>query len=306
MLDCVVNPVSRSGKGLKLWQNVIKPYLIEKNLPFNVHFSKERGDVTRIVWELCSSKKEPFTLVLLGGDGTLNDAVQGITDFEKITIAYIPTGSSNDLARDMKITKNIKKRLKQITSNPVIKKMDIGLVDYGNHTRCFVDACGIGFDAAVCQKSTHSRLKKSLNKIGLGKLTYAIIALNQVLHSPKATAILEYDDGRIITLKNFLFSVAMLHCYEGGGLKFCPAADAFDGILDTCTVNDKSCAGVFTALPFAFKGYHTKIKGISISTCSRVKIKTDIPLWVHTDGEVTQKAQEITVSMIEDKLSFIS
>ena len=45
-------------------------------------------------------------MVILGGDGTVNEAVQGIEDFDKAVISYIPTGSSNDLARDMGISKN--------------------------------------------------------------------------------------------------------------------------------------------------------------------------------------------------------
>ncbi len=49
---------------------------------------------------------ENLLLIILGGDGTMNEVIQGINCFDKITLSYIPTGSSNDLARDLGISNN--------------------------------------------------------------------------------------------------------------------------------------------------------------------------------------------------------
>lgn len=307
MYHFIVNPVSRSGKGLKLWQQQIEPELKTQNIEYSVEFSKERGDVTNIVAKISSAAKNESNciIVILGGDGTVNDAVQGIKDFENTTLAYIPTGSSNDFARDLKLPKSVKKNLRRILSAKAPVLMDVGQVETERGTRRFAVSSGLGFDGAVCQKSVHSILKKRLNKIGLGKLTYLGIALNQIINAPKVDAEITFADGKKINAKNLLFFAAMVHKYEGGGFKFCPKADAYDGELDFICAANKTVPGILLALPTAFFGFHSIFKGIDIYRFKTAEIKTSIPLWLHTDGEVGYKAQYLNFSQVDEKLKFI-
>ena len=307
MYHFIVNPVSRSGKGLKLWQQQIEPELKTQNIEYSVEFSKERGDVTNIVAKISSAAKNESNciIVILGGDGTVNDAVQGIKDFENTTLAYIPTGSSNDFARDLKLPKSVKKNLRRILSAKTPVLMDVGQVETERGTRRFAVSSGLGFDGAVCQKSVHSILKKRLNKIGLGKLTYLGIALNQIINAPKVDAEITFADGKKVNAKNLLFFAAMVHKYEGGGFKFCPKADAYDGELDFICAANKTVPGILLALPTAFFGFHSIFKGIDIYRFKTAEIKTSIPLWLHTDGEVGYKAQYLNFSQLEQKLKFI-
>lgn len=307
MYHFIVNPVSRSGKGLKLWQQQIEPELKTQNIEYSVEFSKERGDVTNIVAKISSAAKNESNciIVILGGDGTVNDAVQGIKDFENTTLAYIPTGSSNDFARDLKLPHSVKKNLRRILSAKAPVLMDVGQVETERGTRRFAVSSGLGFDGAVCQKSVHSILKKRLNKIGLGKLTYLGIALNQIINAPKVDAEITFADGKKVNAKNLLFFAAMVHKYEGGGFKFCPKADAYDGELDFICAANKTVPGILLALPTAFFGFHSIFKGIDIYRFKTAEIKTSIPLWLHTDGEVGYKAQYLNFSLLEQKLKFI-
>ena len=307
MYHFIVNPVSRSGKGFKLWQQQIEPELKTQNIEYSVEFSKERGDVTNIVEKISSAAKNESNciIVILGGDGTVNDAVQGIKDFENTTLAYIPTGSSNDFARDLKLPKSVKKNLRRILDAKAPVLMDVGQVETERGTRRFAVSSGLGFDGAVCQKSVHSILKKRLNKIGLGKLTYLGIALNQIINAPKVDAEITFADGKKVNAKNLLFFAAMVHKYEGGGFKFCPKADAYDGELDFICAANKTVPGILLALPTAFFGFHSIFKGIDIYRFKTAEIKTSIPLWLHTDGEVGYKAQYLNFSQADEKLKFI-
>ncbi|MDO4505866.1 MAG: YegS/Rv2252/BmrU family lipid kinase [Spirochaetales bacterium] len=307
MYHFIVNPVSRSGKGLKLWQNQIEPELKNQKIEYSVEFSKERGDVTNIVSNISSQAKNEGNciIVILGGDGTVNDAVQGIKDFGNTTLAYIPTGSSNDFARDLKLPKSVKKNLKRILNVKAPVLMDVGQVETERGTRRFAVSSGLGFDGAVCQKSVHSILKKRLNKIGLGKLTYLGIALNQIINAPKADAEITFAGGKKVNAKNLLFLAAMVHKYEGGGFKFCPKADAYDGELDFICAANKTVPGILMALPTAFIGIHSLFRGIDIYRFKAAEVKTSIPLWLHTDGEVGYKAQYLNFSQLEEKLKFI-
>lgn len=307
MYHFIVNPVSRSGKGLVLWQKKIEPILKKKNIPYRVEYTKQRGDTTELCRKISASAKneDNCIIVALGGDGTVNDAVQGIEDFENTTFALIPTGSGNDFAKDMKISKNVKKTLKKILSAKKAVQIDLGQVTTDRTVRKFAVSCGFGYDAAIAQKTTHSILKKRLNKIGLGKLVYLFLGIQQVFKAPDADADIEFDDGRKIHLPKVLFAVSMVHKYEGGGMMFCPKAKYDDGLLDMCHIHSKSVPGFFAALPFAFSGLHCLFPGIKLEKFKKCTITTSIPLWLATDGEVWQKADRIIVESLPGKLKFI-
>ncbi len=124
----IVNPVSRSGRGKEYWKK-IQPILDNKQIPYQVRFSKREGHTQELVEELCRKHAgEELHTVVLGGDGTVNEAVQGIRDFSRFTLSYIPTGSSNDLARDLGISTDPREALKAILEHRHDCRMDMGLL----------------------------------------------------------------------------------------------------------------------------------------------------------------------------------
>lgn len=304
MLYFIVNPVSSSGKGLKNWQEKIEPRIQARGIQYQVEFTKESGDTTNICRALSESIEGGSTIVILGGDGTLNEAINGITDFDRITLGYIPVGSGNDFARDMKISYSVESFLDKVASGAAPDELDIGEVLINGKSHKFIVSSGIGFDAAVCQKVSHAHVKKTLNKVGLGKLSYLMVAINQVLNAPKCDCTAEID-GKQLEIPRLLFAASMVHRFEGGGFNFCPKADPADGIMDLCVVNKKTPFGFFIALPFAFMGLHWIFPGIKLYRYKNAHFKTSIPLWLHTDGEVWQKVSEIEVRTYEKHLKFV-
>lgn len=323
MYHIIVNPASKSGRGAKIW-SMLKPVLRQKEIAYQVLISREVGHVTKLVNELSSSLliSDPeiiLKLIVLGGDGTLNEAIQGISDFDRVQIGYIPTGSSNDMARDLKLPKDPLEILEQILSCKEPTWVDLGCLIYdqisGEYSRqhdanpaskrYFAVSSGIGFDAAVCEEALASKFKNTLNKIGLGKLTYLSIALKQLIKARKVTCSITLADGKVIHLPKFLFIAGMIHQYEGGGFKFCPDADYQDGLLDICAVGNISKWLILIALPTAFKGDHYRFQGIDRYSAPSVHLETSVPLWVHTDGEVTMKSNSITMTCERNKLQLL-
>lgn len=308
MYHIIINPASRSGKGLKLWKEIVEPALQKENITYRSYFSEKAGDVAKIVRELTADHSGPenLSLIILGGDGTMNEALQGMADPSKITIGYIPTGSSNDLARDLRIPKNPLQALDRILHSGTVHSMDMGTITYPDgETRRFATGCGIGFDAAVCEESMRSRLKLFFNRIGLGKLTYLGIALKQLLTARKASCQIELDGKAPILIHNLLCIACMNHRFQGGGLMFCPNADANDGIMNLCVIGDIPKLVVLFALPTAFWGKHYIFKGVTPYRAASVRIKASEPLWVHTDGEVTRQATEFVATCSRDALNII-
>lgn len=322
MYYVIVNPASKSGRGIKIWAQ-IRPVLDAGAIEYKVFFSQEAGHVARLVNELSASllksaSNNVLKLIILGGDGTLNEALQGIPDFERIQIGYIPTGSSNDMARDLGFSPDPVQTLKRILECKKPVRMDIGCLTYHNAShpltqsgvdlpslRYFAVSGGIGFDAAVCEEALTSKFKNILNKIGLGKLTYLVIALKQLILARKISCDLTLSDGRCIHMPKFLFVAGMIHQYEGGGFKFCPGANCHDGLIDVCSVGNIPKWLVLLALPTAFKGEHYRFKGIDRYIVSEIHLETSSPLWVHTDGEVSAKSSSITLTCEKEKLHFL-
>lgn len=299
--------MSRSGKGLKIWKKEVEPLLHAQKVHYRSYFSREAGDVTRIMREITNSATErPIRIILLGGDGTVNEAVQGIKDHSDVILGYIPTGSSNDLARDLQIPTAPVEALDLILHEGKAYPMDLATVTYDDGSkRRFIVSCGIGFDAAVCEEILHSNIKKKLNKVGLGKLTYLGIALKQLITAKSARCTITLDDDTTATIKRVLFVTCMLHRYEGGGFMFCPDADATDGYLDLCAVGDCPKGLLLLALPPAFKGKHYFMKGITPYCAKKVRIETSAPLWLHTDGEVWRKTTACTVTCQKHAIQMI-
>lgn len=250
----------------------------------------------------------------------MNEALQGIHDFEHIRLGYIPTGSSNDLARDLQLPKDPIAILETILEGKTVRTMDLGLLTYENTNgecsslpteeisanRYFAVSSGIGFDAAVCEEAQTSRFKSTLNRLGLGKLTYLAIALRQLITAKSVSCDIYLDGSEdAIHLDRFRFTAFMIHKYEGGGFKFCPDADPADGKLDLCVVGNISKPLILLALPTAFLGKHFIFPMIKHYSVSSVTFKTSTPLWVHTDGEVYMKSDSITVSCIPGQIKLM-
>ena len=215
MVNMVINPASKSGHGLEMWKE-LEDWLLKHSIEYEAFLSKGPGDVTRIVHELCenglSKASSMLRIIILGGDGTFNEALQGITDFDCVEIGYIPTGSSNDLARDLGIKGDPSFLLSQILVCDKPHLMDLGRLTYhdsasersrlheekDSDTRYFAVSCGIGYDAAICEEALASHFKNTLNRLGLGKLTYLTIALKQLILTKRGNCTITLDGKETI------------------------------------------------------------------------------------------------------------
>lgn len=279
----IVNPNSRSGLGRKVW-NEVEAVLKEQNIDYQVHFTKYQHHATKIVESLTADGQE-HTLVVLGGDGTIGEVLTGITYPEKITLGYIPIGSGNDFARGLALPKDPQKALDTILHSPNRRKLDIGVVTYGNKKRRFGVSSGLGYDAAICHEVCVSPVKKFFNKLNLGKLAYVSLSIDCLYRCTPKHMTITLDDDKKLEFKKAYFATAMNLPYEGGGCKFCPKAIADDGYLDIIVVADVSKIHALLIIPTVFLGLHTLSPGVHIYRCKKAEFQSEIPLAVHADGE---------------------
>ena len=239
-----VNPASRSGKGAAKWE-AVKNYLDKKNIPYEVHFLEANVSPRPVMETIFDKEKDkPVSIVLIGGDGTVNQCINGIPNFSRAELSVIPTGSGNDFCRNKGIPRALEDQLERIFSKKNQLLVDRGVITYHkedgtNLTRSFVVSTGLGYDAAICHMAERSELKKRLNKIKLGKLVYLLIGLKEIFDA-RLTDMEITIDGNTKRYHGVFFIATMNQPFEGGGVAMTPNASDSDGQLDFLIVDEIS------------------------------------------------------------------
>lgn len=312
----IMNPKASSGKGMKAWKT-IEEILHRENVVYEAHVLGSAQETTDFVKALTGgaddlAMKESATtaesivkqdhdchIVVLGGDGTINAVLNGIVDFEHTKLSCIRTGSGNDFARNLGITKNVSKAMEHLLHSPEQLCLDYGEATYttesGIYSCRFAISNGVGYDADICEEVGRSKLKKILNWAKLGKLVYVAIGVKQIFTRKNAGATICMDEEKPRHIEHLFFVVGMIHEKEGGGVPFCPRADATDGRLDVCLVKQMSKLKLLLAVAMVYMKQHYRFRNITAHRCKKLSVRLDEPQWFHMDGETSQKISEISM-----------
>lgn len=304
MYTFIVNPHARSGLGRQVWDE-LETILKAKNVSYEVYFTKYQKHATNITSQITADEEEHI-VVALGGDGTVNEVVNGIQNFEKTIFGYIPIGSSNDFARGLRLPTDPAEALNYILEQPYLLPMNVGELSYKGKKRRFAVSSGIGFDAEICHEAVVSRIKYLLNKLKLGKLSYVYIALHRLFVTTPCECTITMDEKKSITFPNTYFVVMMNNKYEGGGVKFCPGAKNDDDRLDIMVASNVSKLKALCLIPLALFGLHVHFKGVYIYSCRHIDIHTENALSVHTDGEPIFLQHDISACCLPERLRVIT
>lgn len=302
----IVNPNSGNGRGLRNW-NVLLRYLNRKRIGYSAFLTAAPGEARLKAAELTENRTDEITIIIVGGDGTVNEVLDGLSMNAKTVIGIIPSGSGNDLAKSLKIPKNTKKCIKRIISG-CPRCIDYGVISYGsveNLNRRFVISSGIGFDAAVCHDLLESRMKDALNKVRMGRVAYFMQGLKEFLLSTPVKGYILLDGVKKVEFNHILFISAHIMPYEGGGYMFAPKADCQDGKLEICVVSSRNRLRLVPAVFFAKYRAQKNCRCFKLFECREAHIHTEIPLAVHADGESCKYQTDIDVRCVERRLRFI-
>lgn len=303
MYHFIINPNARSGRGAIVWYDVQKS-LAKRNIPYTAHFTQYRRHATAIAHTI-TCDRESHTLIVLGGDGTIDEVINGIVCFEKTLLGYIPIGSGNDFARGLNLSSDPEVALDRILGQFSTKTIDLGLLEYADKKHIFAVSSGIGYDASICHAVCVSRFKILLNKLKLGKLAYVFLSFDRLFHCKPQRMELILDDNIHLNFKKFYFATAMNLPFEGGGCKFCPNARPDDGMLDIIVVADVSKPCALSILPFVFNGLHTHHKGVYIYRCKKAVLHSSGPMPVHSDGEPIFLQHDLAFTICPKQLKII-
>ena len=254
----IVNPTSGKGKA-KTIANRIVDVCEKENIEYEMHYTKRPNDATIIAKRY---KNEKNIIYSVGGDGTLNEVVNGIIK-SKNMLGVIPAGSGNDFY------KTLSKYDEQIF------KCDLGKIN----DRYFINIVSFGIDAEVAynvESMKHKKIPK--NQIYNASIIYTFIkykfkTIEFVLNKEK---------------KKFKYTIVTI-CnggFYGNGYNIGPTAKLNDGLFDIYFADKMSKMSIPRLLLKLKKGQHEKSSYVHKRQASKIKIKSNEKITCNIDGEI--------------------
>ena len=275
----IINDHAGSGAAKK-WKR-LKSRL---SVPYKEVYTEYPCHAIEIVKEHGRDNQQTLLIVAVGGDGTVHEVIQGALEYPHIIVGAIAAGSGNDFGRGFEYFNTVEE-IELFVQQPITQaKMDIGILENVTDTKYFMNSAGFGFDALISKYVNHSNVKKYLNKVGLGKLSYIYYLIKTLFTFNRFTLTLIHN-GKKQIFHQVWFVVASNQPYFGGGMKISPLSIPNDGQIELTIVNGLSKVKLLLLFFTVFFGQHTKIKAVKQYTASNFKIIMDRNIIAHTDGE---------------------
>lgn len=213
-------------------------------------------------------------LVVVGGDGTMHQAVQGLAG-SPCALGLVPLGSGNDFATVLGAPDDLSTAVETALDRPV-RSMDLGRVTGPAGNRWFDMYCGVGFDSEVTRRANRVRLLR-------GPAIYPWAVIKTLFGFRAPTFRIEHDTG-MIEERGMFVTVANGPTY-GGGMRIAPDARLDDGILDLVFVRKVSKAKLLRVFPKVYSGEHVNLPEVVILRTRQARIHLDREMEVYGDGE---------------------
>ena len=210
---------------------MIKHELNMNNIYYSVYETMYPGHAKIIAKQITTAKTINHVIIVIGGDGTINEVINGIEDFSNVFIGIIPAGTGNDLAKMLNIPEDYKDAIQLILKSNYMS-IDMAVINDSINMALFL-SCGIAIDIINDCKKNKNKTKKSyvnalLKKFWLYNPHEYTISINEHTYHFLADA---------VNVQNAI--------YAGGGLELCNMARVDDGVMDLVIVEYK---GLFRRL----------------------------------------------------------
>ncbi len=277
----ILNP--RAGPGLRRFSRVAAS-LGKLGIPFSSAATVGPGDAE--VLARLARERDFRAIVCVGGDGTLNEVVNGLATPDgrldrSTALGIIPNGTATDFVRGMGIPLNRDAAVERLLAGEE-SDVDVGRIEFADgRVRFFVNVLGTGFDAEVAGRA--HEVRGAMASIPAHVVGFASAL---AVYQNKHVAISFGGDGAapVRFLANMVV-VANGPSYAGG-FRLAPAARFDDGLLDVVVVGDIDRVELLVNLPRVFAGTHVGHEKVETYRVSSLSLESDEPALVHADGDV--------------------
>jgi diacylglycerol kinase (ATP) len=238
----------------------------------------EGGDATRFARE--AAERGADLVICAGGDGTVNEVVNGILPPLGTSpagppprLGLVPLGTGNDFATFMQIPADVDAALALAVEGPE-QLVDVGVLN----GRYFANVSSGGLGAAATEET--SRRAKRL----LGAAAYLVTGARTFAALEPSHARFTADDELVYEGGFLIFSVGN-GARSGGGNLITPRADPTDGLLDLCLVKEMTRTELLRLLPVLRAGEHLEHEHVTYRCITRLTIEPRGELSANLDGE---------------------
>lgn len=280
----IVNPHAGNDSTGSIWP-FVEALAKDRLGPFEVYMTKGPGDAVIFAKNAAADKTK--LLVCVGGDGTLNEVVNGIMMHEKsirsdVTLGFIPNGTGCDFVRTVSIPQDIEKAMDLIASGHT-RSIDLGVLYFKNHKgrdRCryFHNIASFGLGGEVAQRA--NRTTKALGPF-VSFMWATLISI--FLYGKKRLRIL--IDGSFEKEVSVWNVVVANGQYHGGGMWVAPDASVCDGLLNVTIIGDLTIPEVFLNLSKLYNGRIYDIDKVITLKGKKVAAISDDQVLLEVDGE---------------------
>jgi diacylglycerol kinase (ATP) len=280
----IVNPHAGNGVTGSNWP-FIEALARDRLGRFETYMTQKPGDAW--MFAKAAVAKEAALVVCMGGDGTLNEVINGIMMHEEsirsdVTLGFVPNGTGCDFVRTVPIPQHMEHALNLIAAGPV-RSIDLGKLFFRNHQGCeclryFHNITSFGLGGEVARRV--NRTSKALGPF-ISFLWATLISI--FLYGKKRIRIRIDND---VEQEFNIWNVAVANGrYHGGGMRVAPDASVYDGLLNITVIGDLTIPEIFLNLPKLYNGRIYDIDKVVIFTGEKIEASSDLQVLLDVDGE---------------------
>jgi diacylglycerol kinase (ATP) len=276
----LVNPASANGSTRKTWPKLQHSAALA-GLTGDALLSSRPGEIAELAES--AARDGADLLVVVGGDGTVNEAVNGLLRAEqRPELAVVTRGTGEDFVRTHGIPPDSAAAI-DVARNGVPRRVDAGRVTYraadgSEVTRYFANVASAGMSGAVAARAN------STSKALGGRLTFFYALTREFLRWRNCEV--QVSVGEQVRRSPMHDVVVANGVFHGGAMKLAPNARADDGVFDVLLIGDVSKLDFLTTAPKLYAGKHLGHPKVEVLRGATVEIDAAEPLPLEADGEV--------------------
>ncbi len=291
----IINPAAGKENSYEEIRGALEA--LETPVDYELYETQAPGDATAYIRDYCRTHTEPLRFYACGGDGTLNEVVNGAVGFDHASVGCYPCGSGNDFVKYYG-GKRVFLNIKELVEAP---EEYIDLMRVGN--RYAINATHFGFDSCVAKTMMNVRRKKLIG----GKNAYTTGVVVGLLKAMKNECKV-YVDGELLNPKGTILLCTVANGqYVGGSFRCAPRSIDNDGLLEVCLVHPVSHFTFLRLVGDYTKGTHLGNpkfeKLIEYRRGKTVQIEAPEGFVYSFDGELIPQKQ-FTVEAVKHALRF--
>jgi YegS/Rv2252/BmrU family lipid kinase len=227
--------------------------------------------------EAASEAPRDSLLVVIGGDGTVNEVVNGVAGSEA-EIAVLPCGTGQDFGRTHGLPSRFDDAVR-VALRGETRTIDLGRVECeGGPSRLFANVGSAGMSGAVARRAN------AMTKVLGGRATFFYALTREFLAWQNTRVVVELEDG--VRREGAMHDVIVANGrYHGGGMKLAPDARQDDGLFDVVLIGDVTKVDFLTTAPKLYSGRYLSHPKVELLRGSAVTVEAAEPLPLEVDGE---------------------